>query len=738
MPVAARRLVITALTAGGVALALTVVPAGSTVAAPGSAPGAPGQASTWNEGDKDGFGTAVGTASKVWYTLNDGELTDVYYPRIDTPSIRDSQFVVTDGSTFVDREDRDSTHQVTLVSPDSLTYRIVNTAKSGAWRITKTFVTDPARSAVLVDVRFESLTGQGYQLYLLHDVALSMTGNDDTGATGSGGTLLSADGTNASAVVTSPELGKTSSGYLGVSDGWTDLASDRDMDWGYDATTPGNVVQTGRVRVNGLAGHQRFTVSVGFAPSQAGSGTAAQASGALTTARASLATGFAGARSAYDAGWADYLAGLDSPPASAAAWRTEWNVSAMVLAGSEDKTYRGGFVAAPGRPWAWANSLQDLAVYHAVWSRDLYQIATGLLAVGDDAAAGRALDYLWDVQQQPDGSFPQNSRLDGTPVFDNLQMDEVAFPIVMAHQLGRTGPVDWAHVKLSADYLVDNGPATPQERWENIGGYSPATIAAEIAGLVCAADIATANGDDASASAYLATADQWQQNVESWTATTNGPYAPRPYYLRVSAEGDPNVGTPVQISDGGPLIDQRRVVDPSFLELVRLGVKRADDPAIANSIAVVDDKLGYSTANGRFWHRASFDGYGEKRDGSQWEPVPTGSGLTLGRGWPLLSGERGEYALVAGRQAAAQRLLDTMGRATDDQSRLMAEQVWDHRPPAPAPGFTPGEPTFSATPLAWTHAQFLRLAASVDAGTPVEVPQVVACRYGSEACAGPG
>ena len=216
--------------------------------------------------------------------------------------------------------------------------------------------------------------------------------------------LLSSDGTNASAVVTSPALGKTSSGYLGTSDGWTDLATDHDMDWSYDATARGNVVQTGRVKVNGLQNHQRFTVSIGFGSTE---------TSALSTAQASLGAGFAAARTAYDRGWAGYLGSLDPVPTSASAWTTEWKVSAMVLAGSEDKTVRGGFVAAPTRPWAWANSLQFLAVYHAVWSRDLYQIATGLLAIGDDAAANRALDFLWSVQQRPDGSFPQNSRLDG-------------------------------------------------------------------------------------------------------------------------------------------------------------------------------------------------------------------------------------------------------------------------------------------------------------------------------------
>jgi glucoamylase len=187
------------------------------------------------------------------------------------------------------------------------------------------------------------------------------------------------------------------------------------------------------------------------------------------------------------------------------------------------------------------------------------------------------------------------------------------------------------------------------------------------------------------------------------------------------------------VPDGGPLVDQRRLVDPSFLELVRLGVKRADDPTILNTIEVVDDKLGYRTPNGPFWRRSTFDGYGEMRDGSRWEPTDEGSGLTLGRGWPLLTGERGEYELAAG--AGASRHLDAMAASADAATGMMAEQVWDWRPPAgDAPWFQPGEATFSARPLAWTHAQFLRLARSIDAGYPVETPQVVACRYDSELC----
>ncbi len=712
------------LVVGALLVAFAGISAVPVSAATGSqAPGAPGQASTWSPGDKEGFGTARAGASKVWYTLNDGALSEVFFPRLDTPATRDTQLAVSDGATFADREDTSTTHAVAMPDARSLVYRQVNTARSGNYRITKTYTTDPARSAVLVDVRFESLTGRPYSVYVLHDVGLGLNANDDMGWSAGGG-LVASDGVSSGAVLASSGFTGTSSGYLSRSDGWSDLQDNFRMDWSYTARQRGNVVQLGRTRLSGLPGAQRLTLALGFA---------ATPGGAASTAARALDRGFAAARVAYATGWHRYLLSLRPVPDSAARWRTTYGVSAMVLAASEDKTFRGGFVAAPGRPWAWANSLQFLPVYIAVWSRDLYQIATALLAAGDTAAADRALDYLWTVQQRPDGSFPQNSRLDGEAVFGGLQLDEVAFPIVLAWQLDRTGAADWDRVRRSADFIVANGPSTPQERWENIGGYSPATIAAEIAALVCAADIARRNGQAAAAARYLATADDWQRNLERWTVTTNGPLSADPYYLRITADGDANAGTEIQISDGGPLVDQRRVVDPSFLEVVRLGVKSALDANVRSSLPVIDRELRYDTANGQFWHRASFDGYGEQRDGGQWEPVPTGSGLTVGRGWPLLTGERGEYRLAAGQ--SAQRQLDTMARAGDDTTFLIAEQVWDHQPPADGdPRLVPGESTFSAAPLAWSHAQFIRLASSIDAGRPVETPTIVACRYHTTLC----
>jgi glucoamylase len=707
----------------GVLAATTLVagvPAAARPAATGPAPGSPGQVATWSPGDKDGFGTAIHSPrSKVWYTLNNGTLSEIYYPRIDTEGTRDTQFVVSDGATFTEREDSSTTKRTELVDPRALVYRQINTATSGRYRITKTYVTDPARSAVLVDVRFESLTGKPYSVYVLHDVGVGLNANDDTGRSAHGG-LVATDGVQSGAVLASSGFTQRSSGYLGTSDPWSDLSSDNNLTSSHTASFRGNVIQMGKTRLTGLAGSQRLTLALGFGRST---------DRAAGTAAAALRRGYRATSRAYRARWHTYLAGLAATPRSARSWRTTYDVSAMVLAASEDKTFRGGFVAAPGRPWAWSNELQHLHVYHAVWSRDLYQIATALIAMGDRRAARRALDFLWTVQQRPDGSFPQNSRLDGEPVFGGLQMDEVAFPIVLNHQLGiRSG--DWAHIRRSADFLVAHGPRTDQERWENIGGYSPATIAAEIAGLVCAANVAGRNGDRARAQTYLATADAWQRNLEHYTVTTNGPLSKKPYYLRITDNGDANTGTPIQISDGGPLVDQRRVVDPSFLDVVRLGVKSPTDKNVLSTLPVIDRELRYTTANGPFWHRASFDGYGERPDGTQWEPVPAGSGQTLGRGWPLLTGERGEYRLARGR--GAQGYLDTMGRSADDSTHFLAEQVWDHRAPADTgddPAFRPGENTLSATPLAWTHAQFIRLARNIDAGSPVETPRVVACRY---------
>ena len=421
----------------------------------------------------------------------------------------------------------------------------------------------------------------------------------------------------------------------------------------------------------------------------------------------------------------------------------------LVLAALEDKLNRGASVASPTMPWVWATLRLEghefSGPYHLVWPRDFYHAATAQQAAGDGAAAQRMVDYLWRVQK-PGGDWWQNTRVDGRPYWMGEQMDQVALPIVLAWWLGRTAPADWEHIKRAADYIVTNGPDTGAERWENQSGWSPNTIAAEIAGLVCAAAVARAQGDAASATRYEAVADEWQAKVEDWTATDNGPYSPRPYYLRITkpqdpddpASGpDPNAGTLYGLGDNFPRqVDQREIVDNSFLGLVLLGIKPWDDQTVLNSLRVADEtsgenRIAVDTPSGRVWRRFTFDGYGEQRDGALWDILPEAQGQTLGRAWPLLAGERGEYDLIAGRRATA--ALRTMANTAND-GLMLPEQVWDNRPPAGSPGAVPGQGTRSATPLAWTHAQFVRLAWSIQAGEPIERPSVVACRYVGTDC----
>jgi glucoamylase len=661
--------------------------------------------------DKQGFGTAHGGAeSPVWFTLGGGRMTEVFYPDLSTPATRELVLVVTDGRSFTEQV-RGRTEQV-----GDLTFR--QTATGTGWRAETTYVTDPARATVLVDVSFRARSA--LRVYALYDPALSREGNDDTAE--SGDALVSADAAAASALVAGHGFGATSSGYVGTSDGRTDLADHR-MDWRYAQAGPGNVAQTGELRLDGVR-HTKETLALGFGQSS---------NEALRTAKKSVSTGFARVAKQYAKGWRDYVSGLRRPPSSVttAQERAVYRGSLLVLAASEDKRNPGAYIAAPGFPWAFGFDRQiapEFGSYALVWPRDLYQIATGLLAAGDSAGANRALDYMLTVQQQPDGHLAQNTRVTGEPYWTSVQLDETAAPMLLAWLLNRTDSSTLDGLREAAEFMVNypNAPFSEQERWENQSGYSPATIASEIAGLVCLADLLTRSGDTAGAARYLAIADRWASTVEDWTVTSTGPLSGDPYYLRLTKDGNPNAATTYNLGDNNVgEVDQRAVVDPSFLELVRLGVRPADDPVVRNTIAVVDRELGERTLAGQLWHRFTDDGYGEQANGGPWNvnwPAPT---RTFGRLWPIFAGERGEYELLAGSPSRARDRLRTIA-ATANSGLMLPEQVWDMKAP---PGVRPGTGTTSATPLAWTHAQYVRLAWSITAGHPVEQPNVVACRY---------
>lgn len=681
----------------------------------GSVPAAPerGSKSTWTEADKTGFGTARARGSNVWFTLQRGRVSEVFYPDLSTPSVRTLDLVVV-GDGFVDRPK--ATADVLRPDPGSLRYTI-SSAREGRYRLVQEVLTDPRRDTLVVRAELVSLDGGDYRLYAVHDPALGNDGMDDR-ARSRRQALVATDGEVATALVSNPALRSTTSGLAGT-------ASDpmRDLDGDRAASGPGNVRQAAELP-------HRVTIALGFGRSVAG---------ALRHARGTLAAGDAATLAAYDRGWRRYVGSLRDLPASAADVQDEYLASALVLAAAEDKIHRGAIIASPSAPWVWGDEVEDLSspsgAYHLVWSRDLYQFATALWAMGDRAAARRTVDWLFGTQQKPDGSFPQNSDVAGTPVWGELQLDEVALPIVLARLVGKRDRATWRGVRKAAEFLMTfrdeesgrRAPYSPQERWENQSGYSPNSIATQVAGLVAAADLARTRGHRDLARQWLATADRWQSKVKRWTVSKNGPLSERPYFLRLTKDGRPNSATTYAMGDGGPKrIDQRRVVDPSFLDLVRLGLLRPDDPAVRNTLTVVDDRLRVDTPNGPFWRRFSHDGYGETRAGGQWVITDPGANRTLGRGWPLLTGERGEYAVAAGEDATPYLL--AMANAAGPTG-MISEQVWDGRPPTGSPCCPAGEGTRAATPLVWSHAQLVRLAWSIQEGRPVDQQAIVADRY---------
>jgi glucoamylase len=706
------------LLAGATILCVTV---GALSAVPQAATGQPakaerGEKSTWAEADKTGFGTSRSHGSNVWFTLQGGRTSEVFYPDLSTPSVRSLELQVV-GEGFLDRASSDMRTTVTRPDPRSLGFTQVHEDEDGRYRLTEQHLIDPFRDAYVVRVRLESLDGGDYQVLVDYDPALDNSGMDDRGRS-HGKALLATDGEVSTALMADPALTSLASGLKGAA-------------YTKGSVGPGNVVQRARIsRITGQPGHQVATLTLGLAGTWQNALTAARASRTMTWSKLS---------SAYDAGWHRYLSRLNDVPASASSVRDTYLASLLVVAAAEDKQNPGAFVASPSAPWVWGNEVEDLSspsgAYHLVWSRDAYEFGTALWAAGDKRAARRIVDWLFGTQQQQDGSFPQNSDVTGKPVWSELQLDEVALPIVLAHLTGRTGPKTWPGVRKAASFLVRfedeetglRAPFSPQERWENQSGFSPNSIAAQINGLVSAADIARKNGHHLLEAKWLGTADRWQHWLKRWTLTKNGPLSERPYFLRLSKDGHPNKKTTYGIGDGGPgVIDQRRVVDPSFLNLVRFGIEPADDPAVVNSLAVIDDKLKVETPNGPFWHRFSFDGYGETRDGGEWKVTDPNTGTTLGRGWPILTGERGEYAVSAGEDGLP--YLAAMAAAANP-SGLISEQVWDGQAPTGEACCPAGEGTRAATPLTWSHAALVRLAWTIQRGVPVDQQVILTNRY---------
>ena len=715
--------------------------------ASGTAPNGPGASSIWAPSTNTIVGTAAttGTTSDVWFTGYNGIISEVYYPTDDTANTTDLQFLIGDsGHTWVDEEKVDTTANTVLYNAHSLAWTTTNTAKNGKYRITKTIYTDPNRNSLIQQVTFTALSGtlSNYLLYVLYNPTMHNAGNNNSSSTQvyNGMTMLlttDSSGNYASALAASIpyQSGMTSSGFVGVNDGWTDLKGtsncgsstcpDYTMNYTYTAANNGNTAQTGLLdlsdggKINtSTATSETFDLVLSFGQ---GSGSSASMTSAEQTLAGTLGDNFSTMLSTYVSQWNSFDSSLKSPPAVGStqaiqqARQQEYYLAANVLKASQDKQ-TGAMVAGLGTPWGDTNGDGD-GGYHLVWERDMYEFSSALIVAGDTADPTRAVEWAFTTQQESDGHFPQNSWVNGTPYWNGIQMDEQAFPIILAWKLGLTDSTTFSHVKSAANYIVNHGPSTGQDRWEENSGYSPSTIAAEIAGLVCAAALAQDNGDTADAATWDNTADSWQAQVQNWTFTTTGSLGNGDYFIRIAPNGNPNDGSSITIANGGGTWPETSIVDAGFLELVRLGVFPANSPYITLSLPVIDSTIEQTINGNQYWYRYNHDGYGETSTGANY----TGAGV--GRLWPLLSGERGIYTIAAGGSGDAAL---TAMMAAANSTGMIPEQIWDDAAPA---GYTPGTPTKSMAPLNWAMGEFITLLVSAATGTVADQPSIVAQRY---------
>jgi glucoamylase len=699
-----------------------------------NAPGGPGIPARWTSSAKTGVGTSLSASSRVWFTLGHGILDEVYYPRVDQACTRDLGLIVTDGHDFFSEEKRHAEHQVAYLAEGVPAYRLVNTCQQGRYCIEKEVLSDPRRDVVLQHVRFVPLQGSlaDYHLYVLLAPHVGNRGSGNTAWVGDykGTPMLFAEraGTTLALACSVPWL-KGSVGYVGISDGWQDLTKHKQMTWVYIRAEDGNVALIGEVDLASSDGE--FVLALGFGQGAAEAG---------QRAKASLLDGFRAARSRYVEawqGWQEQLCTLDVEDAEESQQEL-YPLAAAVLRVHEAKRFPGGLIASLSIPWGFAKGDDDLGGYHLVWPRDLAETAGGLLAAGSHQDAHRVLHYL-EVTQEEDGHWPQNMWLDGRAYWSGIQMDETAFPILLVDLARREQALEpedlsrlWPMVRRAAGFLVRNGPVTPQDRWEEDPGYSPFTLAVEVAALLVAADLADQN-DEPDVARYLReTADAWNASVERWTYVTGSELAREAgvdgYYVRIAP---PEVGEAASPADGFVPIKNRppadmcqpatHIVSPDALALVRFGLRAADDPRIVSTAKVIDHLLKIETPSGPAWHRYDDDGYGEHEDGSPFD------GTGIGRAWPLLTGERAHYELAAGHRNEAVRLLRTMESFANDGG-MLPEQVWDAED-LPEMKLYCGQPSGSAMPLVWAHAEYVKLRRSLRDGSVFDMPAQTTQRY---------
>jgi glucoamylase len=653
----------------------------------------------------------------VWFTLSHGIVNEIYHPRIDTAAIRDAGLLFSTEDGWFCEEKREARTELRWFAPGVPGYVVTNHLPRGL-TVTKEIFTDPLRDVVIQRCRIEG-GPEGMRVTALLAPHLDNHGDDNRAWVSEyrGHEMLFASGRDTVlAMATDVGWMNPSAGFVGVNDGWQDVESNGRLTWGYRQAGPGNVAIASEITVPASG---EFAIAIAFGESQAEAG---------IRAHASLGADLDDTRDLYTEQWQAWQRNCRDAPSGGlvAASRT-------VLRVHESLSFPGATIASLSIPWGSSKGDDDLGGYHLVWPRDMVETLGGLLAAGAHDDVVRGLAYLRSTQDA-DGHWPQNMWLDGTPYWGGVQMDETALPILalglaLDHATGIEAAEYWPMVEAAAGFIVRNGPASAQDRWEEDAGYSPFTLAAEVAALVVAAGMADRGGRTETAAFLRETADVWNERIEDWTYVSGTPLADEVgvdgYYVRIGPSDTPGWGVDRITIKNREAWDSsapaQAIVSPDALALVRFGLRSAADPRIQDTVKVIDHLLRDELSSGPVWHRYNGDGYGEHDDGAPFD------GTGVGRPWPLLTGERAHFELAAGNLSVATGMLQTLERFAQPNG-LLPEQVWD-ADDIPDRELFRGRPTGSAMPLAWAHAEYLKLAASLRAGQIFDMPTEVEQRF---------
>lgn len=693
------------------------------------APGAPGISPRWTTSSKDGVGTALGPGSSVSFTLSHGILNEIYFPRTDKAATRDMGLIVTNGTDFFSEEKRNTKTETRQIAPGVPAFTITNICAEGRYKITKQVVTDPIRDCVLQRIKFKANRKDQYQIYGLLAPHLDNRGMGNTAwvADFKGHPMIFAKNNDvALAFICSVPWKKRSVGFVGTSDGWQDLWQHYQMTWEYTLAENGNVALMGEVDLNS-AEDQVFDLVIGFG---------ATAEEAAHHALSSMLEGFGSIQKKYIAEWKNWQHQIRPLSKNQTNSEKLFRLSASVLKTHESKNFPGAMLASLSIPWGDSMGDDDESGYHLVWPRDMVECAGGLLALGANEDSLRVLNFLM-ATQEADGHWSQNMWLDGQPYWSGVQVDETALPILLIDLCMKQGALHenhlnkyWATVKKATAYLLTRGLVTEQDRWEEQSGISAFTISTTIAALLVAANLAEQVGERSIAEYCRHTADAWNDSIETWLYATNTPLSGKlgvdGYYLRINPTKNPaaELGDSTMKVKNKPgdqdVIPVTEMVSIDPLALVRFGLRKATDPRILNTVKVIDSVLKTETPYGDCWYRYVNDGYGEHEDGSAY------NGTGIGRPWPLLTAERAHYEIAAGNQGRAKELL----RAVENFSNngLFPEQIWDS-PDIPHKELFSGKRSGSAMPLVWAHAEYIKLALSVNRNAVFDMPHHTVQRY---------